>query len=862
MPISVSQGYAQAFADGAFPLLRATLTLADSTVLALTGADMAMGGLTFERATSMAGEFRVGAAVVGTATLTLANYDGAYDSTDFGGATVAAYVGAEVDGDDEWALVGTYDVERPRSVGSVVPLRLTDMLGRAAAAPYSGVSTTYPATLGTIVADICTHLGLTLATPTFANSTYSVASAPVGELTCLDALSFAAQVAGCFAHALPDGSVAFGWYDPDAWEGTPQSTTAIRSLESDQDEVTITGVRVTAQPQVNADGSLGSDGESALSGTEGYVIAIADNPLVQYGQAATVAAQVAAQAVGLTFRPLTANVVMGPQVIAGDALSITDRRGRVANAYLTRTTWSADGGLSVACEAEPASRSSAPARSTAAGRAMSVVEQAVRAAQSAAGAAATVASEAARVANATNQHFFADTNGIHVTEAEGDPATEHNILINSLGILLRNALNNLVSITQSATAFYDGLGNAASNVVAQFGRSGFQVGRSGESHLSGDDSSLEFVDLYENTYFKVADLRSSSDYVEKSKTFYGHGGNTYIVQEFVASVISVSVNGDTTTYSGTIYFARSGYIVVSPTPAAGSSVTITYMTDNVLAKTYTLGYRLPNASEGSMSVAEGFNVEASGDYSHAEGWFTTASGDNSHSEGDSTSAYGAGSHAEGDESFSGGTASHAEGYQTNASGVAAHSQNCGTKASSDYQTAMGRYNIEDLVDDYALIIGNGTDDNNRSNALAVRWDGTVEAAKPLPVASGGTGSTGFGTIVTTDVSTAVSVPDSSWKSLGSVTLAKGDWIVSYNAYFASNATGRRGMLIHTTADATSAANLRQGGVEVMAVDGGNTMLNGCRVLHLASTQTWHLNVLQTSGAALNVTGYIRAFRLT
>ena len=148
---------------------------------------------------------------------------------------------------------------------------------------------------------------------------------------------------------------------------------------------------------------------------------------------------------------------------------------------------------------------------------------------------------------------------------------------------------------------------------------------------------------------------------------------------------------------------------------------------------------------------------------------------------------------------------------------------------------------------------------------AAPWRNALGASSGIwPASLGGTGSTSFGTILTTDISTSVSVPNSSWKSLGSVTLAEGSWIVSYNVYFASNSTGRRAMLLHSTADTSSTANLRQGGVHTMAVDGSNTMLNGCRVLNLgpSSAMTWHLNVLQTSGAALNATGYIRAFRLT
>ena len=48
--------------------------------------------------------------------------------------------------------------------------------------------------------------------------------------------------------------------------------------------------------------------------------------------------------------------------------------------------------------------------------------------------------------------------------------------------------------------------------------------------------------------------------------------------------------------------------------------------------------------------------------------------------------------------------------------------------SLDMQTALGKYNVEDANDVYAVIIGNGTSDSERSNALAVRWDGLVDQA--------------------------------------------------------------------------------------------------------------------------------------
>ena len=110
------------------------------------------------------------------------------------------------------------------------------------------------------------------------------------------------------------------------------------------------------------------------------------------------------------------------------------------------------------------------------------------------------------------------------------------------------------------------------------------------------------------------------------------------------------------------------------------------------------------SAEGNYSHVEGANSGAAGNYSHAEGEYTGAFGESSHSEGFYSRAYGDDSHA----------------------------QNTGTIAAKDSQTAIGKYNEEDTESDpqkqKALIIGNGTDDDDRSNAFTVDWSGNVWAA--------------------------------------------------------------------------------------------------------------------------------------
>lgn len=136
---------------------------------------------------------------------------------------------------------------------------------------------------------------------------------------------------------------------------------------------------------------------------------------------------------------------------------------------------------------------------------------------------------------------------------------------------------------------------------------------------------------------------------------------------------------------------------------------------------------------GNYSIAEGEYLIASGVNSHAEGRYTEANGYCSHAEGgpqgspiDGPVANGDCSHAEGNDTKANGEASHAEGGSTVANGNWSHTQNLHTIANGDDQTALGKYNVADTTS--AVIIGNGTADNARSNALTVDWNGNVDIA--------------------------------------------------------------------------------------------------------------------------------------
>lgn len=111
----------------------------------------------------------------------------------------------------------------------------------------------------------------------------------------------------------------------------------------------------------------------------------------------------------------------------------------------------------------------------------------------------SVADAAQRVADAVNQHFFADTSGIHVTEATQDEwDASHsgaNVLINSIGQLFRDGLNNLLTLTTEngarALTVWDGLGNTADHIRAIIGEI-IQLGSvASGNYVKLDDTGLE-----------------------------------------------------------------------------------------------------------------------------------------------------------------------------------------------------------------------------------------------------------------------------------------------------------------------------------------------------------------------------------
>jgi hypothetical protein len=142
---------------------------------------------------------------------------------------------------------------------------------------------------------------------------------------------------------------------------------------------------------------------------------------------------------------------------------------------------------------------------------------------------------------------------------------------------------------------------------------------------------------------------------------------------------------------------------------------------------------------GAASHAEGYKTLAQGDHSHAEGKETQTFDNYAHAEGGFTVAAGPYSHAEGQNTKAVRPASHAEGQNTEANGYASHTEGFYTIAQGDYQHVQGQWNQPSIIQS-AFIVGNGTDEANRSNLILaagnqVQIKGTLEVSQVISLES-------------------------------------------------------------------------------------------------------------------------------
>ena len=438
----------------------------------------------------------------------------------------------------------------------------------------------------------------------------------------------------------------------------------------------------------------------------------------------------------------------------------------------------------------------------------------------------------------STQYFWFEPNasatygaGAHVTLVPDTSfisnPTGQNILMNTDGFSIRNGLLPMMTLDNNSLDFNVVDTTAGTyTTTATFTSTGAQIGKSNGAHSVIDANGQRFYGGSDGTtqlanigYGEGAGV-SGADYAP----YYTFGTRVETAPQHSSS--QTYAVGDICIYNNKLYVCRNA--ITTPRKWI--------RTDWQLAI-------------GNYSVAEGVDTVASGYFSHAEGNMTVAAFGSAHAEGEETKALG--------------VAAHSEGYLTIASGYNAHAQGEGTIANRLASTAIGLYNISDTDGNnytrgnYAFIIGNGTADDARSNALTVDWGGNITVNNH---------SSSIGTMLS-HIPDAISCATGRYYQLAYLTLDAGVWMIDCVGQFPNtNTTGIRDLFVTTDTSGYNNVTTSPSAYGVITRDRriGAAHIIYCNAhfpVNVESTTTFRLIGYQNSGQTNSVLGRMYAVRI-
>ena len=340
------------------------INFADQTSMTVGDADLFAFQLL--DATSNTGSFDIGSAIAQQLLLKLNNVDGKFDNHDFSDAVITAKIGLELsDNSIEWLNKCIFTAEPGTVSGDTISVNAFDNMVKFDA-DYSQSKLVYPATLGAIVRDACSCCGVTLApdTATFNKSNYVVQSRPNDSaLTFRQVLQFVGQISCKFFKINTEGKLSAKWYDTDTLESidmnnvNTEKVILIDELHTGStlqtDDVVITGVKVIEE---NRDEENSSSEVTYKSGTDGYVLEVSGNKLIQGGKGAEVVNYLGECLNGLQFRPVSINASTDPCRESGDLAVIIDSKGNKYKTIFTNVNYVAHRAQALICGAEVPTR--------------------------------------------------------------------------------------------------------------------------------------------------------------------------------------------------------------------------------------------------------------------------------------------------------------------------------------------------------------------------------------------------------------------------------------------------------------------------------------------------------------------------
>ena len=357
--INVSSEFKQVMQERTDFRCYADVTLADETVLHLDDSVFTIGGNGFTDGAGANG-LPLGVAVGRSIKISIMNDDGEFDDYAFFGASIHLYLTFALSQTTEQVEIGHFTVVSPETKGSVITITGNDDMYRAEI-PYT-TQLSFPATLSQMFVEACTACGITYATATFRNSTFTVSEKPAGVNTFRDLFGYIAAIAGGNARISRSGNMEIITYDFSAG-ASRHNLASWESVTIDTDDITITGIKTTVSVEADDENDESSEQEY-ICGDDGYVLAI-ENPLIAGHEQAAVNL-IGAVLVGKSFRKFDGNYIGYPIAEFGDLATITDAKGNQYSSVITDIDFSFGGLTKLSNSAESVVGQSIPHQSAAA----------------------------------------------------------------------------------------------------------------------------------------------------------------------------------------------------------------------------------------------------------------------------------------------------------------------------------------------------------------------------------------------------------------------------------------------------------------------------------------------------------------
>lgn len=372
--ISITTALKNAFNAGGIEVARLTITPTSGDSITVDQSRIRSGGLVWDRYSSN-DRFSFGTATAAQIDISIRNDDGIYDDFIFDGAEIYAEIGHAVNGVNTYMALGYFTVDNsPRHLSTINITALDRMV--MFDKETDDLAITYPCTVSELYNALFSACNVTCDTTisTLPNSDYTIGAEPEirGAPTCRNYLQWLNTITGVCAQFGNNGHLKLTRYEAHTPGGgsayvqngilylaegsvsnsvlsgingsmsgdvltinssasDAEQLTASKRYSSDiYDEVTITGISIVS-------------GESEfISGEEGYILSIKDNPLIQDG-----AAELADELFSnywLTFSPFTATTIPMPYLEPCDVIEFVDKDGVAHTSYITHITYVLNGG--------------------------------------------------------------------------------------------------------------------------------------------------------------------------------------------------------------------------------------------------------------------------------------------------------------------------------------------------------------------------------------------------------------------------------------------------------------------------------------------------------------------------------------